>query len=737
MCPDCKTALPSDAPAGLCPRCLLHGMLSRAPDLIAAHETVDMRSKPEGDVPPGDDADGNGHKPHQFDHYLLIEKIARGGLGVVFKARDLQTERVVALKMILAGQLASPAEVQRFRNEIEAAANLEHPNIVPIYDVGEFEQRPYYTMKLMAGSLAGSIDQHSDPRAAARLTATICWAIHFAHQRGVLHRDLKPHNILLDAAGNPHVSDFSLAKWVGGQREVGLTETGAVFGTPSYMAPEQASGQNKTITTAADVYAIGAILYELLTGRPPFQGENAMQTLRQVVEAEPPRLSSMGRRIDRDLETICLKCLEKEPSRRYGSAEELGKELQRYLKGQPIKARYIGRAQRVWRWCLRFPLWAGSIAAAAVFLVIMTLAALSAARAQQQERVQDWLNNNRLAAEYFAGTVLSQLAHFADAVAKGADRAELRRELTRLARLNPQRRRAPAELGALRDIIRQMEDDANKAGRKPDDGGDEKKPFDSFFAHDAMGTGLVRSPPSPKEPWTGQSFVGRDYFRAARRRGSEAGGRAPMPHVSRVFISHSNDRVKFAISMPVLSDDPAAPGVVGVLAATLTAGATFGPVPLSDDRHKVVLLGPRDTNVLDHDAEQGARQYVVLFDRKQQENQTSMNVVPSRALHEFAQRLRCVPPELRLGKAESAMDDNYQDPTEAGRWLAGFAQVGNTELIAVVQTPYERAVASDRALAKSLVFWLAIALAIDAAVLLVAAGYAHRKGILRWRAEAA
>ena len=326
-----------------------------------------------------------------FGDYELLEEIARGGMGVVYKARQVSLNRLVALKMILAGSFASSRDVQRFHAEAEAVANLDHPHIVPIYEVGEHEGQQYYAMKFVEGT---SLAKHprSDPRSEVEGMVAVIRAVHHAHQRGVLHRDLKPSNVLVDSQGTRLVTDFGLAKRLG-DTDRSLTEPGQVLGTPKYMAPEQAAGR-KNLTVAADVYSLGVILYERLTGQTPFTGENVVTLLRQARESEPPRPSSIRPGLDRDLETVVLKCLEKEPGQRYPSAEALADDhLDRCLRGEPILARPVGQAERFWRWCKRNPVVSGLTAALALSLlagfVISTFFAIRAgdrARAEHAQR---------------------------------------------------------------------------------------------------------------------------------------------------------------------------------------------------------------------------------------------------------------------------------------------------------------------------------------------------------------
>ncbi|MDX1947817.1 MAG: serine/threonine-protein kinase [Pirellulaceae bacterium] len=276
--------------------------------------------------------------PLRFGDYELTHELGRGGMGVVYRARQLSLGREVALKMILRGQLASQADRERFEAEAQAAAKLDHPGIVPVYEVGELDGRPYFSMKHVRGTTLAQLlaDGPMQPREAAQLLTAVARAIHFAHTRGVLHRDLKPSNILLDEQGQPHVTDFGLAKQTEG---ASLTKTGAVLGTPAYMAPEQAAGARGEVGPHSDVYSLGVILYHMLTGRPPFQAASPVDTVLMVLEQDPVPPRMLNPKADRDLEMICLRCLQKPTDLRYATAALLADDLQAYLNDESISAR--------------------------------------------------------------------------------------------------------------------------------------------------------------------------------------------------------------------------------------------------------------------------------------------------------------------------------------------------------------------------------------------------------------
>jgi len=338
------------------PVCQATGTLGRAEDAPQWDESSEAQLPPPPAVP----------------GYEIEGVLGRGGMGVVYKARHLALKRTVAFKMILAGGHATESERLRFKTETEAVARLQHPGIVQVYEVGEHQNLPFCALEFVeGGSLSQKLGgQPFPPRGAARLVEALAQAMHMAHSCNVVHRDLKPANVLLTADGAPKITDFGLAKHL--DADSGGTLAGAVMGTPSYMAPEQASGRAHEAGPAADTYALGAILYECLTGRPPFRGTTALETLDQVLTREPVPPARLQPGVSRDLETICLKCLCKEPERRYASAAELADELGRVLRGEPVLARPVGKLERGWRWCRRNPTLAATLAATVLFLVIGT-----------------------------------------------------------------------------------------------------------------------------------------------------------------------------------------------------------------------------------------------------------------------------------------------------------------------------------------------------------------------------
>jgi WD40 repeat protein len=398
-CPKCGAELSDALLGGQCPRCTVRVLRAADPNADSPSPAHAGLAEPTtGDAPSTTGL-------RYFGDYELLGELGRGGMGVVYNARQLTLQRTVALKLIRPEQLASPKAIERFHTEAEAAANLDHPNIVAVHESGQCEGRHYFSMKLIEGaSLAQRMDEFRLPIAdsksrvgqslksqattrqleIAELLAIVADAVHYAHQRGILHRDLKPGNILIDAAGEPHVTDFGLAKRV--EDDSSLTLSGEVLGTPAYMAPEQAAGKVKEMTTAADTYSLGAILYELLTGRPPFVGQTPMEALHASLHEEARAPRTFNRAVAPDLETICLKCLEKEPARRYTSARALADDLRHFIRGEPVQARPISGTAKAWRWCRRKPALAGALAAVAgVFVLGLTGVLWQWSTARQRE----------------------------------------------------------------------------------------------------------------------------------------------------------------------------------------------------------------------------------------------------------------------------------------------------------------------------------------------------------------
>ena len=357
-CPSCGRSRPRDSRAEVCPACEFAGALATLPSAPANQPCA----------PPEEPASASGST--RLGDYELLEEIAHGGMGVVYRARQVSLNRIVAVKMILAGERASPHFVQRFRTEAEAAAKLQHASIIAIHEVGEHDGRQFFSMEYVEGSNLHQLAWQKPlaSKRAARYLQAVAVAIHYAHEQGVLHRDLKPSNVLIGPSDQPKITDFGLAKVL--TSDTDLTLSGQVLGTPHYLPPEQASGKRGKVGPWSDVYGLGAILYYLLTGRPPFQAEELTEVLDQVLHLEPisPRLLNPS--VPRDLETICLKCLEKEAARRYGSAQEVADDLGRHLRSETIVARPVSPMEKGWRWCRRKPALAGALAACLAALVL-------------------------------------------------------------------------------------------------------------------------------------------------------------------------------------------------------------------------------------------------------------------------------------------------------------------------------------------------------------------------------
>jgi serine/threonine protein kinase/tetratricopeptide (TPR) repeat protein len=374
QCPHCDSS--SHIAGGLCVGCLLQAGLDSDDECEA-----EALASAFAEIPLPD-------KNWRLGNYEILEEIGRGGMGVIYRARQRHSRRIVAVKRVLSYHSDSRETLARFRREAQAAASLDHPNILPIYEVSESEDGlPFFSMKFAPGGNLQEVGRalRNDPRQCVALVAKVARAVQYAHSKGILHRDLKPGNILLDGRGEPLVSDFGLAKWLDTTSD--LTRTLTIFGTPGYIAPEQATGSAAQLKPAADVYSLGAILFDLLAGRPPFLGTHALSVIRQAAETPAPKLRTLSKIADRDLETICAHCLEREPSARYRSAHDLATDLERWLEGRPIKARPVSPPVQLLRWSRRNRVLSG-IACICVILAAVTIA-WEVKRSQLAAKVRD------------------------------------------------------------------------------------------------------------------------------------------------------------------------------------------------------------------------------------------------------------------------------------------------------------------------------------------------------------
>jgi len=619
---------------------------------FANHDRMDRAARPIRDAHPVE------RLPRPFGRYTLQEAIGRGGMGIVYKAYDPTLKRDVALKTDLSGRFASTSEMERFRFEAEAAAGLDHPNIVPIYEVGGEEGQLYFTMKLLEkDSLERRLDAfREDPRKSAQLLLTLARAVRYAHQRAILHRDLKPGNVLLDSEGNPQITDFGLAKRMDGKDDDDIDSPGEPVGTLAYMAPEQTEAQGNRLSTSVDVYGLGAILYALLTGRRPFEGKNAAETLLKVRQEEPVNPRALNARVDADLAAICLKCLEKDPVRRYDSARSLAVDLENWLEGKPIQARPVGRIVRVWRWCRRKPALAGVIALATLLFLFATVVACTSVAGKAASR-REILNTNVYEARGFASQVQLQLKAYSAPVLE------------------------TAEQPALVDLL-QKHDLRGLSGFLDRSRSSHASPvFESWFVIDLEGVMIARSPTNAA---VGTNVGLRDYFRGTLTH--VAGGGPREVHISSVYRSIANNLYMYAICAPIVDSDGK---LLAVLAASLSTDDTLGLPTPHDERRKATLVGPFDKGRIAGDPPGQAPDWVIVVHEGVKRGEHAVSI-SDRFLGELGAR-QC-PGDLHPdSKRRSARNASYADPFQErdpayqGNWLAGYAPVGNTGFVVIIQ----------------------------------------------------
>jgi len=613
-------------------------------------------------VPPPENS-GTTYTGSVFGNYDVLEQIGQGGMGVVYLARQRGLSRVVALKLLLAGSRATEAEIKRFHTEAKAAATLKHPNVVSIHEVGAHHGQHYFSMDYIEGwSLAEVTSRTPLPaERAARYVKIIAEAIHYAHQHGILHRDLKPHNVLIDAQDEPRITDFGLARQI--DVESDLTLSGAVLGTPSYMPPEQAAGKRREIGRASDVYSLGAILYDLLTGRPPFRADTPLETLRQVIDTEPAPPRLVNRKVPRDLETICLKCLAKTSEQRYSSAQELADDLGRFLRQEPIHARPVSSLNRIWRWSRRQPALAGLAGAVGVLFLLLGVAAFLL----RHDVGVGVLDNAQAKAGRVAGELL-RLRLVVHDMASSPDLANLITsndlpELTKFlaSRLGPDAN-LPLWIRGQNWVIM------------------------------TNGWTMLRWPEPGNERELLHDRRPRDYFRGALERTEGEG--IDLVYISHLYLSAEDDQYKFGAS-EVVRD--AQRTIVGVLALMLRPVNLTEALGTSNDRTKTVIFGAWDKSTdlnPDHayaDERTKKPEFVIWY---HPDFGTNNVVVP--ASHRFLPELvPTTPRQLPLpspGAIQTRMDWFYRDPIAlrqpklTGFWLGGFARVPDTPFVVLSES---------------------------------------------------
>lgn len=612
--------------------------------------------------------------------HRLGPKIGQGSQGEVYAAYDTRTGRTVALKLLYSRQ--------RSASEIRASARVDHPNIVPIYEAGEHEGMPYFTMKLLANSLADEWHWRwyfIDPRAAARLVEMIARAVHHLHQQFYMHRDLKPANILLDEAGTPYVGDFGVATRIDDTQAT-------IAGTRRYMAPEQLDGPP---TVQGDIYSLGVVLYELLTFQQPFAGEHTAELVREIKERPPRDPCELRPALHPDLARLCMRCLAKDPAERPASALALAEALRRYLQGDlPEDAPW---RRRVWRWCVRHMALAGLLVAVLTFIAVMIPTTVSLVHQHEATKQARLGVSNMNSAAMVAGTVQAHLDVMSNDVTQSARDAELVAAL-----------RAGDTAGLLGACARFYETYDITRGRDKS----VNSPFDAWFVLDAQGV-LRAQEGRERVIVTSRNYEWRDYFQGALalgRRGEPPG----QAYVSKVFKSENDQRHKFALSAPIFDQGR----LIGVLVAAVATSAKLGSLSIESPDSLITLAGPRD-----HERHHVPAATHVLFLHQRhrygdadpiESAEVEQLEAASRGRLRVEAPLDLPPPDLMMAS------DDYYDPVVRRRALAGFAPVGNTGYVVIVSSLYDDVLRLEAELGWKLAAWASLAVAAGLCVIVLA-----------------